>query len=73
VYAEDVAPLLPAGTVMINTAWYDNTDRNPHNPDPDQWVGVGDRTADEMSHSWIAVTQLDDAGYQKLLAKRKKM
>lgn len=73
VYAEDAAPLLPAGSVLINTAWYDNTDRNPFNPDPDQWVGVGDRTADEMSHAWIAVTQLDEAGYQKLLAKRKKM
>jgi hypothetical protein len=72
VYAEDVAPLLPAGTVMINTAWYDNTTKNPFNPDPDQWVGIGDRTADEMSHAWIAVTQLDEAGYQKLLAKRTK-
>jgi hypothetical protein len=33
-------------------------------------VGIGDRTTDEMSHAWIAVTQLDEASYQKLLAKR---
>lgn len=72
VYADSVAPLLPAGSVLINTAWYDNTERNLYNPDPDQWVGVGDRTADEMSHAWIAVTQLDEAAYQRLLAKRAK-
>ena len=70
VYAEDAAPLLPAGSVIINTAWYDNTDKNLANPDPDQWVGIGDRTTDEMSHAWIAVTQLDEAAYQRLLAQR---
>lgn len=70
VYEETAAPLLPAGSVIINTAWYDNTEKNFYNPDPDQWVGVGDRTTDEMSHAWIAVTQLDEAAYQRLLAKR---
>ncbi|MQA89045.1 MAG: hypothetical protein GEU90_02240 [Gemmatimonas sp.] len=70
VYEDDVAPLLPKGAVMIITGWYDNTVGNPHNPDPDQWVGAGDRTADEMSHAWIAVTHLDDAGYDELLAQR---
>ena len=70
VYEETAAPLLPAGAVIINTAWYDNTEKNFYNPDPDQWVGVGDRTTDEMSHAWIAVTQLDEAAYQRLLAKR---
>ncbi len=72
VYAENAAPLLPAGSVIINTAWYDNTEKNFYNPDPDQWVGVGDRTTDEMSHAWIAVTQLDEAAYQRLLAQRAK-
>jgi hypothetical protein len=72
VYEESAAPLLPAGAVIINTAWYDNTEKNAHNPDPDQWVGIGDRTTDEMSHAWIAVTQLDEAAYQKLLAQRVK-
>ncbi len=70
VYEESAAPLLPAGSVIINTAWYDNTEKNFYNPDPDQWVGVGDRTTDEMSHAWIAVTQLDDAAYKRLAAQR---
>ncbi|MQA88751.1 MAG: hypothetical protein GEU90_00755 [Gemmatimonas sp.] len=70
IYEEDVAPLLPKGAVMILTAWYDNTENNPHNPDPDMWVGRGNRTTDEMSHGWIAVTHLDEERYQELLAER---
>jgi hypothetical protein len=70
IYEEDVAPLVPAGAVMILTAWYDNTENNPYNPDPDVWVGRGSRTGDEMSHAWIAVTHLDDEGYEKLKTER---
>ena len=51
--------------------WYDNTADNPNNPDPDQWVYGGSRTGDEMSHAWIAVTHLDQEGYDKLVAERK--
>ena len=69
-YDEDVAPLVPTGAVMILTAWYDNTANNPLNPDPDVWVGRGSRTGDEMSHAWIAVTHLDDEGYETLKAAR---
>ena len=70
IYEEDVAPLVPAGAVMILTAWYDNTENNPLNPDPDVWVGRGSRTADEMSHAWIAVTHLDEEGYESIKAAR---
>jgi hypothetical protein len=69
-YEDHVAPLLPAGAVMIVTGWYDNSANNPHNPDPDQWVGLGNRTTDEMSHAWIAVTHLDQDGYDRLLTER---
>jgi hypothetical protein len=70
IYEEDVAPLVPAGAVMILTAWYDNTEDNLYNPDPEVWVGRGGRTADEMSHAWIAVTHLDDEGYERLKGAR---
>ena len=70
IYEENVAPLVPTGAVMILTAWYDNTENNPLNPDPDVWVGRGSRTVDEMSHAWIAVTHLDDEGYERLKAAR---
>jgi mono/diheme cytochrome c family protein len=70
-YAPDVAPLLPAGAVLILKQWYDNTADNPNNPDPDMWVSGGSRTADEMNHAWIAITHLDEEGYEKLLEERK--
>ena len=69
-YQDGYQPLIPAGATIILTAWYDNTADNPRNPDPDQWVGAGQRTTDEMSHAWIAVTHLDDEGYEKMLAER---
>jgi len=69
-YEDGYQPLIPAGSTIIQTAWYDNTADNPRNPDPDQWVAAGQRTTDEMSHSWIAVTHLDEEGYEKLVEER---
>ena len=69
-YQSDVAPLVPAGAVLIIKQWYDNTDHNPNVVDPDMWVDGGSRTADEMSHAWIAVTHLDEEGYQELVEER---
>ena len=71
IFGDDSAPLVPAGAVLIMKQWYDNTEGNPNNPDPDQWVDGGSRTADEMSHFWIAVTHLDEEGYEELLEARK--
>lgn len=70
-YEDGYQPLIPAGATIILTSWFDNTANNPRNPDPDQWVSAGQRTTDEMSHAWIAVTHLDDEGYEKMLAQRK--
>jgi hypothetical protein len=49
IYADDAAPVFPKGTVIHVSAVYDNTKANKFNPDPDQWVGYGDRTVDEMA------------------------
>jgi hypothetical protein len=70
VYAEEAAPLLPKGTVLVFTAWHDNTCSNPNNPDCRQWVGWGDRTVDEMAHAWIDVTYLEQAEFDRLVAER---
>jgi len=72
IYADDAAPAFPKGTVIHVTAFYDNTRANKDNPDPDQWVGYGDRTVDEMAHAWMNVYYLSDAEYQDWLAKHKK-
>jgi len=71
IYADDAAPLLPKGTILKVTSWYDNTVGNKNNPDPEQWVGFGDRTVDEMGHAWINVTYMSDADYEAEVAKRK--
>ena len=71
IYAEDAAPVLPKGTILHVTAWHDNTTANKNNPDPDQWVGWGDRTIDEMAHAWVNVTYISEEDYQAWVAKNK--
>jgi hypothetical protein len=39
---------LKAGTKLQAAAWYDNSNKNPHNPDPHASVTWGDQTYDEM-------------------------
>ena len=70
IFQDHVAPLVPTGAVVIMKQWFDNTSANPNNPDPDQWVDYGQRTADEMSHFWMAVTHLDDEGYERIVEER---
>ena len=70
IYADDAAPLLPKGTILHLVAWYDNTKNNKSNPDPDQWVGYGDRTVDEMGHAWLNITYYNDEDFKTELAKR---
>jgi len=69
-FEPQVAPLIPAGAVIILKQWYDNTANNPNNPDPDMWVMGGSRTGDEMTHAWLAITHLDEEGYNELKAQR---
>ena len=73
IYADDAAPAFPKGTMIRVTAWYDNTAANPNNPDPDQWVGFGDRTVDEMGHAWMNVTYLSDEEYNAWAAQHKSL
>jgi len=72
IYAEDSQPAFPKGTIIHVTAFYDNTKANKNNPDPDQWVGYGDRTVDEMAHAWMNVYYMTDSEYQAWVAAHKK-
>jgi hypothetical protein len=71
IYTDDSAPVLPKGTIIIITAWYDNTTANKYNPDPNEWVGYGERTIDEMGSAFVNVTNLSDQEYADWLAKHK--
>jgi hypothetical protein len=70
IYSDQAAPLLPAGSVLKFNMWYDNTEDNPSNPHPGDFVTWGDRAADEMGHMWIGVTELTQEQYDRLLAER---
>ena len=70
-YADEVAPLLPAGTIIHVTSWHDNTAANKYNPNPKNWVGSGQRTIDEMAFAWVSLTYLDEADYQRRVSSRK--
>ena len=71
-YAEDVAPLLPTGTIIHVTTWHDNSDNNKFNPNPKNWAGSGQRTIDEMSFAWVSLYYLDEADFQqRVLARRR--
>jgi hypothetical protein len=45
--------LIPAGAKIISTAWYDNSARNPANPDPKVDVFWGDQTWEEMQYTGL--------------------
>jgi hypothetical protein len=69
-YADDVAPLLPAGTIIHVISWHDNTTANKWNPNPKNWVGGGSRSIDEMSFSWVTITYLEEEDYQQRVRER---
>jgi hypothetical protein len=70
-YADDVAPLLPAGTIIHIISWHDNSANNKDNPDPQTWVGQGPRSVDDMNFAWVTVTYLDEADFNQRVAARK--
>jgi hypothetical protein len=70
-YEDDVAPIVPAGTLLHVISWMDNSTANKFNPDPKNWVGDGGRTIDEMAFTWIGWYDLSDTEYKLKLAERK--
>jgi hypothetical protein len=51
---------LKAGTVLQAVAWYDNSSKNPHNPDPNQEVRWGEQTYEEMMVGFFDVAVAAD-------------
>ena len=69
-YDDDVAPLVPAGTVLHVTSWYDNSPANKANPDPTAWTGFGQRTVDEMGFSFLTVNYMTEQEYDAAIKAR---
>jgi thiol-disulfide isomerase/thioredoxin len=53
-FAEPV--LAPKGSTLIYNAWYDNSAKNPANPDPKKTVRWGEQTYDEMHLGYVEYT-----------------
>jgi mono/diheme cytochrome c family protein len=59
-YADDAAPILPAGTVIHVMAWYDNSTKNRNIVEPRNWHGLGSRSIDDMFFflgRWVPLTE----------------
>ena len=71
VYADEQAPLLPAGTILHTIMWHDNSPENRNNPDPDAQITNGLRTVDEMSSAWLSYYYMSEEQLKAELAERK--
>jgi len=70
-YTTDAQPLLPAGTVLHLVSWYNNTASNRLNNDPDNWIGYGQRSIDDMAMAWMTFYNLSQKDYEQQVAERK--
>ena len=51
---------IPAGTWVRLSGGFDNSSRNPANPDPGKVVRWGDQTWEEMNVGWFRFRNADD-------------
>jgi hypothetical protein len=70
-YADDAAPLLPAGTIVHVIGWYDNSAKNPRNMEPRNWKGFGNRSIDDMMINIGKYISLTEEEFKAELAARK--
>ena len=70
-YAEDAAPLLPRGTLLHVTAYFDTTADNKNVVDPRNWGGLGHRSIDNMAIVFTPGLVLDDEQFAEEMAKRR--
>jgi hypothetical protein len=56
--------LLPAGSKLRCTAYYDNSENNIANPDPSKTITWGPQTWDEMMIGYYAVVTVEDDAHR---------
>jgi hypothetical protein len=61
-YELDKPKLVPAGTRIVYTQWYDNSSQNKANPDPNREVTWGEQTWDEMIFGVIRYRNVKEDG-----------
>ena len=70
-FEDDVAPLLPKGTILRITGYFDNTPANPNVSDPRNWSGLGHRSIDNMMINIGQAVSLSDAEFAAEIASRR--
>jgi thiol-disulfide isomerase/thioredoxin len=75
-FAEPVK--IPAGSKVIATYIYDNSNRNPYNPDPSKEITWGDQSFEEMFYTslryrWADETAAKQVDYDDLMLKTRLM
>jgi hypothetical protein len=70
-YTEDSAPLLPKGTILRLTGYFDNTPANKNVVDPRNWSGLGHRSIDNMLLMIGQGVYLTDQQFAEEVAKRR--
>jgi hypothetical protein len=70
-YDDNAAPLLPKGTILRITGYFDNTPANRNVADPRNWSGLGHRSMDNMMINIAQGVRLTDQEFQAEMAKRR--
>jgi len=70
-YAKEAAPLLPRGTILRVTGYFDNTPANKNVVDPRNWSGLGHRSIDNMEILLLQGVGLSDGQFQEEMTARR--
>jgi hypothetical protein len=70
-FEEDAQPLLPRGTMVHVTAYFDTTDGNPNVIDPRNWQGLGHRSIDNMAITFLPGVPLNDEEFAAAIQERR--
>ena len=71
-YADHAAPLLPKGTILRVTGYFDTTPANKNVADGRNWSGLGHRSIDQMMINLSQGVYLTDEQFAEELAQRRK-
>ena len=72
-YADDAAPLLPKGTILRTTGYFDTTPGNRNVADGRNWTGLGHRSIDQMLSNIAQGNYLTEEQYAAEIAQRREM
>jgi hypothetical protein len=63
--------LLPKGTKLFTTAYFDNSRNNPLNPDPTKTIRWGEPSTEEMMGFWLAYADVTPVDTKTVVAQTK--